>query len=120
MAVHATVPPALEAATLDGALEAPQRTPVTFRGGGFAPGSHALPSVVGLCAFFMLWELAFALRWVNPVLLPGPVEVARALWNLVASGEIVGHLSASLYRILVGWTLGVVGGVALGVAIGLS
>jgi ABC-type nitrate/sulfonate/bicarbonate transport system permease component len=116
----ATNSPALSAATLDGALEAPQRTPIPFRGGGFAPGSYALLSIAGLAAFLVLWELAFAMRWVNPVLLPGPVEVARAFWNLAASGELAGHLSASLYRILVGWTLGVVGGVALGIAIGLS
>jgi ABC-type nitrate/sulfonate/bicarbonate transport system permease component len=116
----ATNSPALSAATLDGARQVPRRTPVAFRGGGFAPGSHVLLSIAGLAAFLVLWQLAFAMRWVNPVLLPGPVEVARAFWNLVTSGEIVGHLSASLYRILVGWALGVIGGVALGIAIGLS
>src|SRR5215213_1208036 len=64
------------------------RTPIPFRGGGFAPGTNLLLSIAGLGAFLLLWQLAFAMRWVNPVLLPGPIGVA--------------------------------GGVALGVAIGLS
>jgi NitT/TauT family transport system permease protein len=105
-----------EAATLDG----PLRTPIPFRGGGFAPGSNALLAVLGLGSFLALWELAFAMRWVNPVLLPGPIEVGRALWSLTASGELARHLSASLYRISIGWVLGAAGGVALGVGIGLS
>jgi ABC-type nitrate/sulfonate/bicarbonate transport system permease component len=103
-------------ATLDG----PLRTPIPFRGGGFAPGSNALLAIIGLGSFLSLWELAFAMRWVNPVLLPGPIEVARALWNLLVTGELMRHLLASLYRISIGWVLGAAGGVALGVAIGLS
>jgi ABC-type nitrate/sulfonate/bicarbonate transport system permease component len=100
--------------------EAESRLPVSFRGGGFAPTSKPLLALVGFTGFFLLWELAFVMRWVNPVLLPGPVEVARALWNLLASGELVRHLAASLYRIGVGWVIGAIGGVALGAAIGLS
>lgn len=110
----------IPAATLDGPLDAAARAPVPFRGGGFAPGSHWLIATVGLGSFLLIWELAFAMRWVNPVLLPGPIEVARALARLIASGELLGHLAASLYRIGIGWTLGTIGGVALGVAIGLS
>jgi ABC-type nitrate/sulfonate/bicarbonate transport system permease component len=106
----------LAAATRDGLL----RTPIPFRGGGFAPSSNALLAVAGLGSFLVLWELAFAMRWVNPVLLPGPIEVAQALWHLLITGELEEHLSASLYRIGIGWALGAVGGVALGLAIGLS
>ena len=96
------------------------RTPIPFRGGGFAPGTNLLLSIAGLAAFLGLWQLAFAMRWVNPVLLPGPIEVARAFAKLAMSGELAAHLAASLSRIAIGWALGVAGGVALGVAIGLS
>jgi ABC-type nitrate/sulfonate/bicarbonate transport system permease component len=105
-----------EAATLDG----PLRTPIPFRGGGFQPGSNALLAFAGLGSFLALWELAFVMRWVNPVLLPGPIEVARAFWNLLVSGELLKHVSASFFRISIGWVIGAAGGVALGVAIGLS
>jgi NitT/TauT family transport system permease protein len=108
----------LSAATLHAG--APLRSPVPFRGGGFQPGAHLILSVAGLAAFLALWQLAFAMRWVNPVLLPGPVEVARAFADLVASGELARHLAASLSRIAIGFALGAVGGVALGIAIGLS
>ena len=100
--------------------DAPLRSPVAFRGGGFQPGSHLVLSVAGLAAFLALWQAAFAMRWVNPVLLPGPVEVARAFADLVASGELAQHLAASLYRIALGFALGAAGGVALGIAVGLS
>src|SRR3954449_8866868 len=97
--IMATNSPALSAATLDGAVQAPRRTPVAFRGGGFAPGAHALLSIAGLAAFLVLWELAFAMRWVNPVLLPGPVEVARAFAKLAMSGGLAGHFARSLPRL---------------------
>ncbi|HEX8167954.1 MAG TPA: ABC transporter permease [Beijerinckiaceae bacterium] len=114
--------PANTGATLDalGPVGSSRRSPVPFRGGGFQPGAHLALSVAGLAAFLALWQLAFALRWVNPVLLPGPVEVARALADLVSSGELAEHLAASLYRIALGFALGAVGGMALGIAIGLS
>ena len=98
----------------------PVRSSIPFRGGGFQPGSNALLAAIGLGSLLVLWELAFVMGWVNPVLLPGPIEVARAFWNLIASGELGKQLSASLYRIAIGWILGATAGVALGVAIGLS
>jgi len=96
------------------------RFPIPFRGGGFTPASKPLLAVVGLSAFLLLWHLAFVMRWVNPVLLPGPVEVGAAFWKLAASGDLFRHLAASLYRIGLGWIIGAAGGVALGAAIGLS
>src|SRR5215217_1155211 len=92
------------------------RTPIPFRGGGFAPGTNLLLSIAGLVAFLGLWQLAFAMRWVNPVLLPGPIEVARAFAKLAMSGELAAHLAASLSRIAIGWALGVAGGVAIGLS----
>ena len=101
-------------------VQPPVRSSIPFRGAGFQPGSNALVAAIGLGSLVVLWELAFAMGWVNPVLLPGPIEVARAFWNLIASGELARHLSASLYRIGIGWILGATAGIALGVAIGLS
>jgi ABC-type nitrate/sulfonate/bicarbonate transport system permease component len=120
MPADASARPAPDTPTLDRSLGSRGRSAIPFRGGGFAPGTNLLLSIAGLAAFLALWQLAFAMRWVNPVLLPGPIEVARAFAKLAMSGELAAHLAASLSRIAIGWALGVAGGVALGVAIGLS
>ena len=88
-----------EAATLDG----PLRTPIPFRGGGFQPGSNALLAILGLGAFLALWQLAFAMRWVNPVLLPGPIEVAAAVYDGLREGVYLEAIGTSLMRLLIGY-----------------
>src|SRR5439155_23651665 len=57
---------------------------------------------------------------VNPLFLPAPSAIARAIYQLAVSGALWQHLSASLLRIGVGWLLGTAAGVAVGFAIGLS
>lgn len=92
---------------------------IPFRGGGFAPGSKVLITLVGFVALFSLWETAFLMRWVNPVLLPGPVEVLNTFWRLVQSGELFRHLGASLTRIGAGFAIGSLSGLILGAGIAL-
>jgi NitT/TauT family transport system permease protein len=52
--------------------------------------------------------------------LPTPYEVMTAFDDLARSGELLKHLSASLQRLFVGWTLGACCGTGIGFAIGLS
>ena len=59
------------------------------------------------------------LRWVNPILLPGPIEVGAAFSRLVASGEMGRHLAASLGRIGAGFAIGAAAGMVLGAGIAL-
>src|SRR5215204_2912839 len=87
MPADATARPAPDGPTLDRPVGSRGRSAIPFRGGGFAPGTNLLLSIAGLAAFLALWQLAFAMRWVNPVLLPGPIEVARAFAKLAMSGE---------------------------------
>ena len=47
------------------------------------------------------------------------VSEPSAFWDLVETGRLWLHLSASLQRLVVGWTLGTLVGVAAGFAIGL-
>ncbi len=94
--------------------------PVPFRGGGFAPGGLRGAAPLAFLAVLASWQAATSLRLVSPIALPPPVEVARALWDMAASGELARHLAASLRRLAVGWALGASAGVAVGLAIGLS
>ncbi|MCC6470010.1 MAG: ABC transporter permease [Alphaproteobacteria bacterium] len=92
---------------------------VPFRGGGFAPRITRGPAVIAFAVLIALWQAAVSWRIANPLFLPSPIEIGRALYALAASGELWLHIAASLRRIAIGWLLGTAGGLALGVAIGL-
>ena len=94
--------------------------PVKFRGGGFAPVMGRYGGWIALAAAIALWQLASSTALVNPLFLPAPLAIARAIYQLAISGALWHHLSYSLMRIGVGWVLGTLAGVAVGFAIGLS
>lgn len=71
---------------------------------------------VGLIA---LWQLASSLGWVNPLALASPYEVWQQLVELWQSGGLRAHVGASLRRLLLGWSMGSLLGVAVGLLIGL-
>ena len=91
-----------------------------FRGRGFEPRR-----IRGLAPpFFLLlllaWEASSRLGLASPLLLPPPSAVVMACLDLAASGELLLHVEASLYRLLLGWTLGTAAGLLLGLLIGTS
>ncbi len=94
--------------------------PVEFRGAGFVPGTSRHGGWVALAVVVAIWQLAGSAGWVNPLFLPTPFAIGRAIYQLALSGALWHHLSSSLMRIGVGWMLGTAAGVAVGFAIGLS
>jgi taurine transport system permease protein len=52
--------------------------------------------------------------------LPAVGDVVAAMWELAAKGELATHIAASLWRLLLGATLGVVTGVIGGFIVGLN
>ncbi len=67
-----------------------------------------------------LWWLVAWFRLVSPVFLPSPERTFDELAVRFADGSIWLPLSATLERMIVGWLLASLAGVALGAAIGLS
>src|ERR1700738_169441 len=94
--------------------------PVAFRGGGFAPRAGRHAGWIALVLMIGLWQLAGSSGWINPLFLPPPSAIARAIYQLAISGALWRHLSYSIMRIGTGWILGTVAGVVVGFAIGLS
>ncbi len=92
---------------------------VHFRAGGFAPRNHPVASVITLMALIAAWQAAAWLGVVRTEFLSSPVLIGRALAALIGSGELWGHLSASLRRLVLGWMIGTVAGLLAGVALGL-
>jgi NitT/TauT family transport system permease protein len=99
---------------------ATETRPVEFRGAGFVPGKSRHSGWVALSIVIVLWQLAGSAGLVNPLFLPPPLSICRAIYQLAISGALWQHLAYSLMRIGVGWLLGTLFGVAVGFAIGLS
>jgi NitT/TauT family transport system permease protein len=94
--------------------------PVAFRGAGFAPVTNRHAGWAALALVIALWQAAGSFSLVNPLFLPTPLAIARAIYQLGASGALWHHLSWSILRIGTGWILGTIAGVIVGFAIGLS
>src|SRR5437588_874992 len=94
--------------------------PVKFRGAGFVPSAGRHGGWIALALVIGLWQLAASTGWVNPLFLPAPSAIARAIYQLAISGALWQHLSYSIMRIGLGWILGTAAGVIVGFAIGLS
>jgi ABC-type nitrate/sulfonate/bicarbonate transport system permease component len=94
--------------------------PVAFRGAGFAPKAGRTSGWIALALVIGLWQLAGSLALVNPLFLPPPSALARAIWQLAISGALWHHLLVSILRIGTGWILGTIAGIVIGFAIGLS
>lgn len=81
--------------------------------------------LVSLLLFFVLWWgvsllNAHVLKVFNPILLPAPDEVLRAGIKMAASGELLKHVTASLSRVLWGFSIAATLGIAVGTALGRS
>lgn len=75
-----------------------------------------VPSIA-IIVFLAIWEIAPRLGLVDEVFLPPFSTVAGALFDMVSSGELQKHVSASLSRALTGFFIAVAIAVPLGVAI---
>jgi NitT/TauT family transport system permease protein len=91
----------------------------------FAVGSRlatAAWNAFAVAVALALWQTAAVL--IGSPFFPGPIKVAQAFIHLAVHGDISGvslwsHAWASIERVLVGFGLGVLGGVPLGLLMGL-
>ncbi len=97
----------------------PQAHPVAFRGGGFAPRSHPLLAWGFFALALIGWQAGSVYGWIDQLILPSPAAILAALWRLAESGDLWRHLSASLFRLTLGWLLGTAAGLAFGFTIGM-
>ena len=96
-----------------------KRIPVPLRArefGGDAPRWMSWALFAVLLAF---WEVAVRAGWISRVYMASPAEIAVQLQNLLLSGELWTHLWASVRRLLLGWNVGSLLGIAAGLVIGL-
>ena len=76
--------------------------------------------VLLLALFFILWEAAARLGWIDPFIVSCPSRVWRTLCNLWDTGELWLHLGTSCLETVVGFLLGTIAGALIAVALWLS
>lgn len=74
----------------------------------------------GIIVLFALWCLLSFRRLVDPLYLPSPVAVFREVWASAASGQLLKHAAATLYRLAVGFGIGAFVGIPVGLLMGYS
>jgi NitT/TauT family transport system permease protein len=67
-------------------------------------------------AFLLIWY--YAVRWTHTRIFPSPVEVEKALGELLRKGLLWSYIADSLRRVAVGYGAAVVFGIPLGLALG--
>ena len=93
--------------------------PVPFRGGGFRPKSSLLTSLLVFIGLIVFWEWGSRTGFISQLVLPAPSQAWQAFQDLLETGMLWKHLSASLQRLIIGWSCGTLLGMMVGLLIGL-
>lgn len=78
-----------------------------------------VPWAIGLL-FFGAWEMASQAGVISPLFFPGPSIVIDTIVRLMASGELISNLAATISRMLTGFLIGGLAGLSLGILMGWS
>ncbi|HMO45088.1 MAG TPA: ABC transporter permease [Rubrivivax sp.] len=84
------------------------------------PLADAAASLALLAALLALWWIASHGGWISRVFLPTPEATLASLHEGLGRGELAAFTAATTWRMVLGWLLASVVGIALGVAVGLS
>lgn len=67
-----------------------------------------------------LWQVLAVRRVLNPLFFPAPTEVLSAAWAMLRSGELGAQVGATFLRMATGSAIGIVGGLACGLVMGVA
>lgn len=74
--------------------------------------------VIALLCFFMLWEVLCRVNlyqeWINAKFLPTPIGILKAAYGYAQDGTLYEHISASVKRVLMGFSIGILIAIILG------
>lgn len=91
-------------------LKAPARREKTYR----------ILSYFSPLLLLLLWEVSSRVGLVDPRFFPPPSAIAETAWKMIVSLELFVHIGATLRRVSIGYVMGLVPGVLLGLVLGLS
>ena len=56
--------------------------------------SSTVRNIAGFAVFFGMWQLLASIGWINPVLLPSPLQLCAAAYDLTTQGILWTPLNA--------------------------
>jgi len=77
-------------------------------------------STASLVGVVIVWELITRTGIISELFLPAPSNILAEGVKMLSSGEIFNNLMASLYRIALGYLIGGIAGIAVGLLTGMS
>jgi NitT/TauT family transport system permease protein len=88
-----------------------------FKSKQLQPFRTPIMIVASLTVFFLLWQFV-SYYIVNPYLIPPPTKVLETAIPMIQSGELFRHAGISLMRVMVGFSLGSISAIVIGVIMG--
>jgi NitT/TauT family transport system permease protein len=79
---------------------------------------HPWLSLTSFILILLAWEYVGQKEWIPPLFLPAPSAILLEGWGMLKTGLIWKHVFASLSRILLGFVMACIVGVAVGILIG--
>jgi ABC-type nitrate/sulfonate/bicarbonate transport system permease component len=79
-----------------------------------------LISVASPVGLLLAWELAAQLHFIDVRFFPAPSSILYALWVMARSGELLANTAISLQRLVLGFLMGGVPALILGIVMGIS
>jgi ABC-type nitrate/sulfonate/bicarbonate transport system permease component len=73
---------------------------------------------MGMLAIIVVWQGISSFGLQDPSIFPGPVQVIKETAANVQISQLLGHLGISLFRVALGFAMGGIAGVFLGIACG--
>jgi ABC-type nitrate/sulfonate/bicarbonate transport system permease component len=77
----------------------------------------AILSPVGV---LLVWQALSSAGVIDSRYMPSPLRIFATGWELIQTGELFVHIAASLYRLAIGYALGAIPGIVLGMVMGLN
>jgi sulfonate transport system permease protein len=76
--------------------------------------------IIGVVGLLAIWSFVTWQQWVDPVLLPSPIETAKALWTGMDGGAMGFDFVKTVYRTAASTAIAAVIGIPLGIVLGSS
>lgn len=73
----------------------------------------------GPVVILLVWETLSQLEWINPLFWPTPSSLWPTAVDMFENRDLLGDIGISMYRIILGFIVGTIPGVMLGLAMGL-
>ena len=77
-------------------------------------------AILSPLAVLLLWQVVSDMGGIDLRYVPSPASIARAGWDLAVSGRLAIDIGATLRRLVIGFALGAIPGLALGMMMGLN